>query len=157
MSHLPTLTAALFALLVPLAAGGQQNVNLAPTPRTVTVAQLKDVSRLDGQLVQLNGVLVRHADTAQVFTFGDKQGPEMHVVIPNPAIDAARVGDTVAVVGTVRKYAAKEFERDYKWFRQIDYPHLDSGTWVIVARSVTTPEGTDLVPGGTVTDLPKVK
>jgi hypothetical protein len=45
----------------------------------VTRAQLKDVSRLEGQIVQINSVLVRHADTAQVFTFGDKQGPEIHV------------------------------------------------------------------------------
>ena len=119
------------------------------------MSQLKNVSQFDGQVVQLNGVLVRHTDTAQVFTFGDKQGLEMHVVIPNPAIDGANIGDTVVVVGTVRKFGAKDFERDYQWFRQADYPHLDGGTWVIVARSVRTPEGTELVPGGTVSDLPR--
>jgi hypothetical protein len=132
----------------------QQNTALSQIPKTISLAQLKNTENLDGQLVQLNGVVVLHTDTAQVFTFGDKQGPEMHVVIPKPAIDSANVGDTVAVVGTVRKYGAKEFERDYSWFRQADYPHLANGKWVIVARSVRTPEGTELVPGGTTSETP---
>jgi hypothetical protein len=136
------------------AASAQQRPTLSPSPRTVSVAQLNNPDQLDGQLVQLDSVYVRHTDTAQVFTFGDKQGPEMHVVIPKPAIDSANVGDTVAVVGTVRKYGAKDFERDYSWFRQADYPHLANGKWVIVARSVRTPEGTELVPGGTMSDTP---
>ena len=140
---------------LPLTASPQEARDLAPVPKTVTMSQLAHRSALDGQVVQLNGVVVRHTDTAQVFTLGDKEGPEIHVVIPNPAIDAAHVGDEVAVVGTVRKYDAKEFERDYRWFRQSDYPHFAGGTWVIVARSVRTPEGTELVPTGTVSDMPK--
>jgi uncharacterized protein YdeI (BOF family) len=128
---------------------------LVPRPRAVTVAELGHVEALDGQLVQLNGVVVRHTDTAQVFTFGDKEGPEIHVIIPTPAIDGANVGDTVAVLGTVRKFAAKDFERDYQWFRQADYPHLSAGTWLIVARSVRTTEGTELVPGGKVSEMPR--
>jgi hypothetical protein len=135
-------------------ATAQQNTALSQTPKIISLTQLKDTGNLDGELVQLNGVVVLHTDTAQVFTFGDKQGPEMHVVIPKPAIDSANVGDTVAVVGTVRKYGAKDFERDYSWFRQADYPHLANGKWVIVARSVRTPEGTELVPGGTMSDTP---
>lgn len=91
---------------VPSLAIPQQKPSLAPAPKTVTVAQLKDAGQLDGQLVQLNSVVVRHTNTSQVFTFGDKQGPEMHVVIPNPAVDSANIGDTLVVMA-----------RSYIWMR----------------------------------------
>ena len=152
---LTRIAASAVILLASAASLAAQEAGLVPTPRTLTVADLAQVERLDGQLVQLNGVVVRHTDTAQVFTFGDTQGPEMHVIIPSPAIDGANVGDTVAIVGTVRRFAAKDFERDYQWFRQADYPHLSAGTWMIVARSVRTTEGTELVPGGKVSEMPR--
>jgi hypothetical protein len=117
--------------------------------------------------------VVRHADTAQVFTFGEnpkpaspkptatagenrasQRGREIHVVIPNPATDAAHVGDTVAITGFVRKFDAANFERDYKWFRRTDYPDVHGGDWVIVAVSVRTTEGTELVPPMTISDTP---
>src|SRR5205085_9692560 len=127
---------------------------LAPVPRTVTTAQLREISKMDGQLVQVSGAVVRHSDTAQLFTFGDAKGPETHVLIPSPAIDAARVGDTVALTGLVRHYDASALEKDYRWFRRADYPDVHSGDWVIVATSVRTAEGTELVPGSTISNVP---
>ena len=103
--------------------------------------------------MQLNAV-VRHTDTAQVFTFGEKTGQEFHTIIPNPATDAANVGDTVAVTGFVRRFSTDDFERDYRWFRRADYPDVKSGDWVIVATSVRTSEGTELVPPMTISNTP---
>ena len=130
-----------------------QSKSLAPTPSIVTLAQLQKASSLDGRLVAVTAQ-VRHTDTAQMFTFGEKTGYEMHVVIPHPATDAAHVGDTVAVTGFVRKFGGSEFEKDYSWFRRADYPDLKAGDWVIVATSVRTPEGTELVPPGVISNTP---
>ena len=126
---------------------------LAPAPRTVVAAQLADFSKMDGQLVQMSA-LVRHSDTAQVFTIGEKQGPEIHVVVPYPATDGANVGDTVGLVGFVRRFDASKFEKDYQWFRRTDYPDVKGGDWIIVATSVRTSEGTELVPPMTISNTP---
>lgn len=131
----------------------QQKPSLAPTPRALTMPQLKNIEKLDGQLVQVIA-LVRHTDTAQVFTFGDKAGPEIHVIVPNPATDAANVGDNVDLTGFVRRFSADDFERDYRWFRRADYPDVHGGDWVVVATSVRTAEGTELVPGMTISTTP---
>lgn len=135
------------------AAGANQTSALTPKPTTVTMAQMKDASRLDNQLVQLTAV-VRHSHTAQVFTLGDKKGPEIHVVIPYPATDGASIGDTVALVGFVRHFDGSTFEKDYQWFRRADYPDVKGGDWVIVATSVRTSEGTELVPSMTISTTP---
>ena len=131
----------------------QSKPALAPTPAIVTVAQLQKASSFDGRLIAVTAQ-VRHADTAQMFTFGEKTGYEMHVVIPHPATDAAHVGDMVSVTGFVRKFGGSEFEKDYSWFRRADYPDLEGGDWVIVATSVRTPEGTELVPPGVISNTP---
>jgi hypothetical protein len=132
---------------------GQTKTPLAPQAKAVSMAQLNNINALDGQLVEITA-LVRHTDTAQVFTFGGKEGREIHVVIPNPATDAAHVGDTVAITGFVRRFSADAFEREYKWFRRADYPDVHGGDWVIVAVSVRTPEGTELVPPMTISSTP---
>jgi hypothetical protein len=134
-------------------ATAQQPASLAPTPRTMAAAQLADLSKMDGQLIQMSA-LVRHSDTAQVFTIGDKQGPEIHVVVPYPATDGANVGDTVGLVGFVRRFDAPVFEKDFQWFRRADYPDVKGGDWIIVATSVRTSEGTELVPPGTISNTP---
>jgi hypothetical protein len=134
-------------------AAAQQPSSLAPAPRTVAPGQLADIGKMEGQLVQLSG-LVRHTDTAQVFTLGEKQGRDVHVLIPYPATDAANIGDTVALVGFVRRFDASTFEKEYQWFRRADYPDVKSGDWVIVATSVRTPDGTELVPPMTVSTTP---
>jgi hypothetical protein len=131
----------------------QQKSSLVPTPRVVSVAESSDLSKFDKQLIQLPAVRVIHSDTAQAFMFGDKSHP-VHVIIPAPAIDAARVGDTVEITGIVRRYSPREFEQEYRWFHEPDYQDIHSNDWVIVATSVRTQEGSQLVPGSTISTLP---
>jgi hypothetical protein len=136
---------------------------------------LNNINALDGQLVTVTA-LVRHTDTAQVFTIGEKHegsspkatagsaeagatgsssgGREIHVIIPSPATDAAHIGDTVVITGFVRRFSEGPFEREYRWFRRTDYPDVRGGDWVIVAVSVRTPEGTELVPPATISSTP---
>jgi hypothetical protein len=144
-----TLLAVMFSS--PLAFA-QQASTLSPKPRVVTAAEAVDLSKFDGQLIQVPAAKVVHADTAQLFMFGEPKGRQAHVVIPAPAIDAAHVGDAVEVTGRVRRYSASDFEHDYRWYKKTDYPDVHSGDWVIVATSVRTPEGTQLVPGNTISD-----
>ena len=131
----------------------QQAAPLAPMPEQITAAQLADISRMEGQLVQVSA-LVRHTDTTQVFTLAEKQGREIHVVVPYPATDSATVGDAVTLVGFVRRFDASAFEKEYRWFRRADYPDVKGDDWVIVATSVRTSEGTELVPPMTISSTP---
>ena len=134
------------------AAFAQQD-SLIPSAHVVTAAQAVDLAKLDGQLIQLSDAKVVHADSAQLFMFGEPTGRQAHVLIPAPAIAAAKVGDVVEVRGRVRRYSPSDFERDYKWYKTSDYPDIKAGDWVIVASSVRTPEGSQMVPGSTVSDL----
>jgi hypothetical protein len=144
---------ALAMVIVGRYAGAQGQPTVEPAPKAVTLAQLKQISSFQGQLVQIDA-LVRHTDTPQLFTFGEKQGLEVHVVVPYPAIDSADVGDTVAITGFVRRFDGSDFEKDYVWFRKGDYPDLHAGDWVIVATSVRTSQGTQLVPSGVISNTP---
>ena len=130
-----------------------QQTPLAPAPKTLAAGQLADIGKMEGLLVQLSA-LVRHTDTAQVFTLGEKQGREIHVVVPYPATDGATVGDTVALTGFVRRFEPSKFEKEYQWFRSADYRDIKGGDWVIVATSVRTSEGTELVPPMTISNTP---
>ena len=154
------VTVALIGFCISTNVLAQDKAPLAPTPRSVTMADLGSAQQFDGQLVQLTA-LVRHTDTAQVFTFGEKSGAELRTIIPSPATEAAHVGDTVAITGFVRRFSASDFERDYRWFRRADYPDVKSGDWVIVATSVRTPDGTEMVPPMTISNTapnaPKTK
>jgi hypothetical protein len=141
---------------VSMDAVAQQPSSLAPAPRAVVAAQLADIGKMENQLVQMSA-FVRHTDTAQVFTLGEKQGREIHVVVPYPATDAASIGDTVALTGFVRRFDASKFEKEYQWFRSADYKDVKGGDWVIVATSVRTSEGTELVPPMTISNTPPVK
>lgn len=134
-------------------AAAQQASPLAPTPKAIPAGQLADIAKLEDQLVQTSA-LVRHTDTVQVFTIGEKQGREIHVVVPYPATDGAHIGDTVGLVGYVRRFDGSKFEKDYQWFRRADYPDVKGGDWVIVATSVRTSEGTELVPPMTISNTP---
>jgi len=145
---------ALMVLWMGHPAGAQESTSsLIPKPTLVSVHDSSDLPKYDKKLIQLPAVKVAHADTAQVFMFGDKDHP-VHVVIPAPAIDAAQVGDMVQVTGIVRRYNPNEFEQDYRWFHEADYQDVHSGDWVIVASSVQTSEGVQLVPGSTVSTIP---
>ena len=134
-------------------AAAQQGTPLAPTPKSIGAAQLADIGKMEDQLVQVSA-LVRHTDTAQIFTLGEKQGRDIHVVIPYPATEGANVGDTIALVGYVRRFDGSKFEKDYQWFRRADYPDVKAGDWVIVATSARTQEGTELVPPMTISNTP---
>ena len=142
--------------LYPAAAIAQQPSSLAPTPKPVAASQLADIGKMENQLIQMSA-LVRHSDTAQVFTLGEKQGRDIHVLVPYPATDAASVGDNIALTGFVRRFDATKFEKEYQWFRRADYPDVKSGDWVIVATSARTSEGTELVPPMTISTTPPAK
>jgi hypothetical protein len=139
----------------------QEKSTLSPVAKMVTAAEAVDLAKFDGQLIQFPAAKVVHADTAQLFMFGEPKGRQAHVLIPAPAIAPANVGDSVDVTGRVRRYSTSEFEHDYSWYKKADYPDVHAGDWVIVANSVRTQEGTQLVPGNTVGDLapdaPKTK
>jgi hypothetical protein len=148
----PVLILSIIATIA-TSASAEQASPLAPIPKTVAAGQLADIGQFEDQLVQMSA-LVRHTDTAQVFTLGEKQGREIHVVVPYPATDGATVGDTVTLTGFVRRFQAPTFEKDYQWFRRTDYPDVKGGDWVIVATSVRTSEGTELVPPMTISTTP---
>ena len=137
-------------------AAAQQATPLAPTPRTVAAAQLADIGKMENQLIQTSA-LVRHTDTTQVFTIGETRDRELHVIVPYPATDGAGIGDTVALTGFVRRFDSSKFEREYQWFRSADYKDVRGGDWVIVATSVRTSEGTELVPPMTISHTPPAK
>ena len=169
------LRAGCLIVLFVTTAAAQGASKLTPPVKPVSLAQLNNINAFDGQLVEVTAT-VRHTDTAQVFTFGGEQGTdsvkataglakprgeqtsqarrEIHVVIPNPATDGTHVGDTVVITGFVRRFNEGDFERDYRWFRRTDYPDVHGGDWVIVAVSVRTPEGTELVPPATISSTP---
>lgn len=111
---------------------------------------LKGLDAFDGRAVELS-VLAHHIGSQRIFTFGEKEGREIRVLIPNPSVDTANVGDMVTVVGTVRRFDANAFARDYRWFRSEDYPGLPTGALVIVAASVRNQAGADLIPGNRAT------
>jgi hypothetical protein len=74
-------------------------------------------------------------------------GPDVLVLVPNPAIAATAPDDkSVTVTGRVRRYVSREFDRDYDWF---DARPEWEGTFrdraVIVADSVKTEDGRELV------------
>lgn len=148
-------------LSAPAVFAQEKSSSLAPTPTVLTAAQAVDLAKFDGQLIQLSDAKVVRADTANLFMFGEPKGHQAHVLVPAPAIDAAHVGDVVAVTGRVRRYSPSDFEHDYSWFKKADYPDAHAGDWVIVASSVRTPEGSQLVPGNTISDVapgaPKTK
>jgi hypothetical protein len=155
MRHIRVLILCIIAT-ISTGAAAQQGAQLAPTPKPVAAAQLADIGKMEDQLVQLSA-LVRHTDTAQVFTLGEKQGREVHVVVPYPATDGATIGDTVALTGFVRRFDPSKFEKEYQWFRRADYPDVKGGDWVIVATSVRTSGGTELVPPMTISTTPPAK
>jgi hypothetical protein len=143
----------LAVILSSSSAFGQEKSTLSPAAKVVTAAEAVDLAKFDGQLIQLPAAKVVHADTAQLFMFGEPNGRQAHVLIPAPAIAPASVGDSVEVTGRVRRYITSEFEHDYSWYKKADYPDVRAGDWVIVANSVRTQEGTQLVPGNTISDL----
>jgi hypothetical protein len=104
-----------------------------------------------GQVVDLPNAEVRHSRSVQVFTLAEDErsiSSDIAVVVPMPALDAVQDSERVSVVGTVRIYRVADFERDYLWYRESDFKsdeNLLLNRPVIVASSVTTPDGSQLV------------
>jgi hypothetical protein len=141
-----TVMAATMGLFqIGLGAGQQQNTATA-APKTLTAEELPHLDKFDGQLIQLT-VTARHLGSERVFAIGEEQRREVRVLIPNPAVDTAAVGDVVTIIGTVRRFNSKAFAQQYMWFKEADYRPIATGDLVIVASSVRSPAGGELVPG----------
>ena len=107
-----------------------------------------------GIKVALPNAEVRHAKSVGVFTLAEDQhslSSDIAVVVPTPALDAVQENEQVSIEGTVRLYRVADFERDYLWYREADFKadeNLLLNRPVIVASSVRTVEGTELVAPG---------
>lgn len=135
---------------------GAQNLD-APKPRAVTMEEMQHLDKFDGQLIELT-VTAQHLGSERVFAVGKEKGQEVRVLIPNPSIDTAAAGDVVTIVGTVRRFDRRAFAQQYQWFKEADYKTLTPGALVIVASSVRSPGGGELVPGNPVTQkTPPIK
>jgi hypothetical protein len=127
----------------------QQNT-AAPKPKLITVDEVQHLDQFDGQLIELT-VTAQHLGSQRVFTIGEEKGQEVRVLIPNPSIDTSAAGNVVTIIGTVRRFDGKAFAQQYQWFKETDYKSLTPGSLVIVASSVRSPEGGELLPGNPVT------
>lgn len=133
---------------------GAQDTSVPPEkPQLSDTGWLKNLDAFDGRVVELS-VSARHIGSQRIFTFGEKQGREIRVLIPNPSVDTANVGDAVTVTGTVRRFDANAFAKEYGWFRSEDYSAVPNGALVIVAASVSNQAGADLIPGNRATGPP---
>ena len=133
--------------IFPIAIGAQQQpITGTAKPKIVTAEELPRLDTFDGQLVQLT-VSARHLGSERVFAIGEDQRREVRVLVPNPAIDTTAVGDVVTIIGTVRRFDTKAFAQQYPWFKEADYKAIPQGDLVIVASSVRSPAGGELVPG----------
>ena len=128
----------------------QQPTTATAAPKILTADELAQLDRFDGQLIQLT-VAARHLGSERVFVIGEEQGREVRVLIPDPAVDTAAVGDVVTIIGTVRRFNSKAFAQQYPWFKEADYKPIPTGDLVIVASSVRSPGGGELVPGNPAT------
>ena len=111
---------------------------------------MQHLDQFDGQLIELT-VTAQHLGSQRVFTVGKEKGQEVRVLIPNPSIDTSAAGNIVTIIGTVRRFDGKAFAQQYQWFKETDYKSLTPGSLVIVASSVRSPEGGELLPGNPVT------
>jgi hypothetical protein len=107
-----------------------------------------------GTRVALPNAEVRHVKSVGVFTLAENEhslSSDITVIVPTPALDAVHENEQVSVEGTVRLYKVAEFERDYLWYREADFKsdeNLLLNRPVIVASSVLTAEGSELVTPG---------
>jgi hypothetical protein len=114
--------------------------------RVITVEEMSQLDKFEGQFIELT-VAAKHLGSERVFAVGKENGQEVRVLIPNPSIDTAAAGNMVTILGTVRRFDAKRFGQQYTWFHEADYKTLMPGALVIVASSVRSPGGGELVPG----------
>jgi hypothetical protein len=96
-------------------------------------------------------VSAQRLGSERVFAVRKEKGQEARVLIPDPSIDTSAAGNVVTIIGTVRRFEGKAFAQQYQWFKETDYTSLTPGSLVIVASSVRSPEGGELLPGNPVT------
>lgn len=118
----------------------------------------RDAGKFYGQTVtvsaEVENVLDDHSftlDEDAVFA-----GPDVLVLLPTGSALPLRHDQKVTVTGRVRRYVATELHHDYDWFEEghilkrntkVDYTTRP----VLVATSVITADGTDLVTGSSAT------
>lgn len=84
---------------------------------------------------------------------GQQTGASKLLVLIEAPVKKAPQGDTVTITGTVRPFVLTEVERDYDWFdngwmKEADVDIESTTVPAIVADSVTTKDGTQLVQSG---------
>ena len=140
---------AIFALIVLLFLSTRSLAGDALVTTSGTIAAAPE--QFLGRQVDLPDAEVRHSKSVQVFTLAENArslSSDITVVVPTPALDAVQESERVSVTGTVRIYRVADFERDYLWYREADFKadeNLLLNRPVIVASSVTTAEGAQLV------------
>ena len=112
-------------------------------PTTLAEDQLKHIETFDGQTIQISAV-ARHVGSERLFTIGKNVGRETAVLVLNPSVDTANLGETLIVAGTVRRFDPAAFAHDYATFKAADYPNIRVGEFVIVASNVRNSEGAQL-------------
>ena len=148
MSVKKTVIAATAIALIQVHVGTQGLDGLKP--RAITTEEMSHLDKFEGQFIELT-VAAKHLGSERVFAVGKDNGQEVRVLIPNPSIDTAAAGNMVTILGTVRRFDAKLFGQQYTWFNEADYKTLMPGALVIVASSVRSPGGGELVPGNPAT------
>ena len=142
MRYFPTVV-----LIVTLGIGASDSNAQAPTKDTAleTLAEndLKNLDKFEGQTVRIAAV-AKHLGSERVFTIGKNVGRETMVLVLNPSVDTANLGETLIVSGMVRRFDPTAFDRDYGTFKATDYPNIRFGELVIVASAIRNSEGAQL-------------
>ena len=135
------------ALLLNVSGNDAQVQRGQPAPIVVTLDQLRALENYRDQQIQIT-VLAQHIGSQRMFTFGKQEGREITVLLLNPSVDTANLGDTITITGTVRQFDPDRFARDYKTFKASDYAAIPKDTLVIVAAALRGAEGGQIPPAG---------
>jgi hypothetical protein len=130
------------------AAGGAQAIE------TTAGEVAKNPGKFYGKKVKVTAE-VEDVYSAHAFTLDEDAmfaGPDVLVLIPAPTRES-KDGEDMTVTGIVRQHTRTELERDYKWFDYTWFQPSDTATTlatrpVLVADSVRTSGGEELVRAG---------
>lgn len=144
------------------------NVDVSISVQEASAGELAAQPRMYyGDVVQVSSE-IEEVFGNQSFTLDEDRlgaGPDVVVVLPRQARGELPEGERVRVVGHVRPLVVTEFERDYDWFdfdtfeTWFDQVGLEAETRmrpVVVASSITTEDGRELLgaTGRVRTDVP---
>ena len=150
------------------APGQGENVDVSIPVQEASAGDLAAQPRLYyGDVVQVSAE-IEEVFGNQSFTLDEERlfaGPDVVVLLPRQPAAELPQGERVRVVGHVRPLVMTEFERDYDWFDlnlfsdwydQMDLEIETRVRPVIIASSITTDDGRELVEAmGTIrTDVP---